>query len=572
MNPETLIGTVLGTCTLHKLIGQGGMGAVFLAQQSRPQRQVAVKVLWPVTPRALGQRTAFLEYFRCETDAIAALAHPNVMPVYEHGEYGGLVYRVMPYIAGGTLRDEMERQGPLPLARVANYLHQMAAALDVAHAHSIIHRNIKPTNILKTAEGRLLLTDFGLGKLLAERQTARISPTEITYIAPEQVSGGEVDARADLYALGVILYQMVTGTTPFIGNTTMRVPIQSPRMLRADLPPAVEQVMLRALAERPTDRYQHAQELASAFRLTLTAAGISLNDEEHGPSPSGNVTNRSFLTSHSLFDPAWQLAMATKNSEQEGALAANRDFSLPQRESETQKMDIVAKTSIPLPSVSGLLPPENVNSPTMRMRPLALRPVPHTPPPSAGFQSNQQTSSLTQGAGVPFPTPMPSHQVTSMASSVSVMSSALASTTSQLTLTGGMIPGGDANGQGTSATVKLTQPVKVVQVPVAGQPGRYMTGFLPVLPALEEPPSPFIIKGVPLKDHLKKNMKAVILVVVVFLVLLSSGTFWLVSSLSGQTTGKSSAALTARPDLTATAALQASATAQANTILTEFAE
>src|ERR1700738_5348432 len=122
MNAEALIGTVLGSCTLQKIIGQGGMGAVFLAQQSRPRRQVAVKVLLPATALTPHQRAAFLERFRRETDAAASLEHPNILPVHEYGERDGLAYLVMPYISGGTLRDQMEREGALSLPKAANYL------------------------------------------------------------------------------------------------------------------------------------------------------------------------------------------------------------------------------------------------------------------------------------------------------------------------------------------------------------------------------------------------------------------------------------------------------------------
>src|SRR5437870_2173173 len=170
MNAEALIGTVLGTCTLERLIGQGGMGAVFLAQQSRPRRQVAVKVLLPNAPLTATQRVSFLERFRRETDALASLEHPNIVPVHEYGEQDGLAYLVMPYVSGGTLRDVMEKGQQLPLAKVMNYLDQLVAALSIAHEHGVVHRDIKPANILITADGLLLRTDFRLAKIVTEGQ------------------------------------------------------------------------------------------------------------------------------------------------------------------------------------------------------------------------------------------------------------------------------------------------------------------------------------------------------------------------------------------------------------------
>src|SRR5579863_7279594 len=262
MNAEALVGTVLGTCTLQQLIGQGGMGAVYLAQQSRPRRQVAVKVLLPATALKPQHLAAFLERFRRETDAAASLEHPNIMPVYEYGERDGLAYLVMPYISGGTLRDVMEREGQLLLPKVVNYLEQLAAALDFAHARGVIHRDIKPANILLTPEGRLLLTDFGLVKIVVDGQTPQMRLTGAgapvgtpDYMAPEQVIGDAVDGRSDLYSLGIILYQMVTGTTPFQGETPMQIAAQqlqapppSPRLLRPELPVSAEQVMLKAMS------------------------------------------------------------------------------------------------------------------------------------------------------------------------------------------------------------------------------------------------------------------------------------------------------------------------------------
>src|SRR5213083_973935 len=205
MNAEALIGKMLGTCKLQEVIGQGGMGAVYLAQQSRPRRQVAVKVLLPATSLKPHQRTAFLERFRRETDAAASLEHPHILPVHEYDERDGLAYLVVPYISGGTLRDALEREGPLPLSKAANYLEQIAAALDFAHERGVIHRDIKPANILMTPEERLLLTDFGLVKIITERPNPQVRLTGAgapvgtpDYMSPEQVVGQMVDGRSDL--------------------------------------------------------------------------------------------------------------------------------------------------------------------------------------------------------------------------------------------------------------------------------------------------------------------------------------------------------------------------------------
>src|SRR5713226_2347412 len=320
MNAEALIGTVLGTCTLQQVIGQGGMGAVYLAQQSRPRRQVAVKVLLPLTPLPPNQLAAFLERFRRETDAVASLEHPNIIPVYEYDEYNGLAYLVMPFISGGTLRDVMDLEGALPLPKVVSYLEQVAAALDFAHSRGVIHRDIKPANILLTPEGRLLLTDFGLVKVISEGQVARVRLTGAgapvgtpDYMSPEQVMGIEVDGHADQYSLGIILYQMLTGSTPFQGETPMQIAAQqlhsqppSPRMFRTELPHAAEQVMLKTIAKRPGDRYTNALELATAFRMAQQGLEIQQQTAQSNSSASSGITATGLFAPRGLFDPNWQ--------------------------------------------------------------------------------------------------------------------------------------------------------------------------------------------------------------------------------------------------------------------------
>jgi serine/threonine protein kinase len=309
------------------------MGAVFLAQQSRPKRQVAVKVLLPMRPLNPNQLAAFLERFRRETDAAASMEHPNIIPVHEYGERAGLAYLVMPYVSGGTLRDELERCGTLSLEKVSSYLEQLAAAVDFAHEHGVIHRDIKPANVMITPEGRILLADFGLVKIVDERNPqVRITGVGAPvgtpdYMSPEQVIGEEVDVRADLYSLGVVLYQMITGTTPFHGETPMQiaaqhlqVPPPSAQMMRPDLPIGAEQVLQRALAKRPDDRYRSAQDLANAFRTALVNAGIQLDASYYVNGLLTGSTTGLCTVPKGQFDPMRQTTSMPKVSKSAPAL------------------------------------------------------------------------------------------------------------------------------------------------------------------------------------------------------------------------------------------------------------
>src|SRR5712692_10960415 len=171
-DPNALLGQSLGTSTIQRLIGRGGMGAVYVAQQTRPRREVAVKVLLPALFADQPARIGFLARFRREADAIATLDHINIIPIYEYGEQEQVAYLVMPYVTGGSLHQVLEKRGVLPLSEVLPMLEQAAAALDYAHAKGIIHRDLKPGNILFHSDGRVVLADFGLAKLLNETTEA----------------------------------------------------------------------------------------------------------------------------------------------------------------------------------------------------------------------------------------------------------------------------------------------------------------------------------------------------------------------------------------------------------------
>nr|BBH94608.1 hypothetical protein KTA_28070 [Thermogemmatispora argillosa] len=289
MDVNELLGVTLGTCTLERIIGRGGMGAVFLAQQSRPVRTVAVKVLIPSLSYDPEEQRNFLERFRREADTVARLEHKNILPIYEYDEalVGNerLAYLVMPYMRGGTLRDridEMKREGRhFDLRIIVSYISQLADALNYAHSFGIVHRDVKPANLLFHLDGRLLLSDFGIVRLETLPALTAIGDFlgTVEYASPEQVSTSDVDHRSDIYSMGVVLYELLTGEVPFTGTTPFIVmnkhlsePVPSPRQKRPDLPPAVEDVVLKALAKRPEDRYQSALELAAALRSAVLGA------------------------------------------------------------------------------------------------------------------------------------------------------------------------------------------------------------------------------------------------------------------------------------------------------------
>ena len=304
MNAKELLGTTLGNCTIERIIGQGGMGAVYLAQQSRPTRTVAVKVLIPISGLDPDQQRIFLERFRREANTVAKLEHNNILPIYEYEEAlvdgQRLAYLVMPYLRGGTLReriDEYKRQGrQFDLSTIASYISQIADALSYAHSLGVIHRDIKPGNLLFHQDGRLLLSDFGIVRLIAmpSLTTAGSFLGTAEYASPEQVSAAELDPRSDIYSLGIILFELLTLHVPFSGPNPFAVmskqlsePVPSIRNIRPDLSPSIEFVVKKALAKNPKDRYQNAIEMADDLNAAITpalavAAGMRLpGDANH---------------------------------------------------------------------------------------------------------------------------------------------------------------------------------------------------------------------------------------------------------------------------------------------------
>ncbi len=283
-NYGNLTGQTLGTCTLEQLVGQGGMGTVYLARQARPSRNVAVKVLQPNMSVGSEVHQEFLVRFRREADVIARLDHVNIMPIYEYGEQANLAYLVMPYLSGGSLRDVLNKRGTLTLNEAMTYIDQAASALDYAHAQGVVHRDLKPANFLLAGDGRLVLADFGIARIMEESAagagltgTGTILGTP-EYMAPEMARGEPIDYRVDIYELGVVLFQMLSGRLPFSGSTPLVVVarhIQEPLPLLSRenplISPAVDAVIQKATAKYPNDRYTSTREMAQALRNAARA-------------------------------------------------------------------------------------------------------------------------------------------------------------------------------------------------------------------------------------------------------------------------------------------------------------
>ena len=272
-----LVGQYLGRYHVRRALGEGGMAAVYEAYDTRLERSIAIKVIRPEKTSA----PDFLARFEREAKALAQLSHPNIVKVLDSGEQNGMPYLVMEYIPGGTLKQRLA--GAMPAPQAARWLAPVARALEYAHAHGIVHRDVKPANILIGEGDHPLLSDFGIARLLEASEGEALTAPGAgigtpEYMAPEQGTGGKVDGRADVYALGVVFYELVTGRRPYQADTPLAViykhahdPLPAPRQFAPGLPEAAERVLIKALAKRPEDRYPSMGDFAAA--LESLAAG-----------------------------------------------------------------------------------------------------------------------------------------------------------------------------------------------------------------------------------------------------------------------------------------------------------
>lgn len=281
MRLDDLVNTTLGRYQVEALIGRGGMAAVYRAFDPALERPVALKVLYP---QFLADAD-LVARFRREAVTAARLDHPHIAPIYDVGEANGLVYLALKILPGPSLAELLQQQGRLPPAKVVALAEEIASALDEAHRHGIVHRDIKPGNVLFDARGRAMLTDFGIAKSL---DSAGLTETSVIvgtpdYIAPEQIDGrlapnGQIDGRADVYAFGALLYRTLTGQRPFGGTgqavllAQLRDDPPTPSSVLPSLPPEVDAVILRAMAKDPEQRPRTAGEVAQGLAAALSDA------------------------------------------------------------------------------------------------------------------------------------------------------------------------------------------------------------------------------------------------------------------------------------------------------------
>src|SRR6184192_1431204 len=281
--------------TIERELGRGGMATVYLAQDRKHHRQVAIKVLKPELAAALGP-----ERFLREIDTAARLNHPHILPLHDSGEAEGFLFYVMPYVEGESLRDRLSREKQLPLGDALQIAREVADALSYAHSRDVVHRDIKPENILFEA-GHAVVSDFGIARAITAAGGEKLTGTGIAvgtpgYMSPEQgAASARVDERSDIYSLGCVLYEMLAGEPPFTGPSAESIVRQHlaappPRVsaMRAAVTPAVEQAIARALAKTPADRFATAALFADALgagagapqalrRLSRTGVALALS-------------------------------------------------------------------------------------------------------------------------------------------------------------------------------------------------------------------------------------------------------------------------------------------------------
>jgi serine/threonine-protein kinase len=294
---DTLINTLFdGRYRIIRKLGSGGMANVYLAEDQELGRRVAIKIL--------NERHAnddqFVERFRREAKNAAGLSHPNIVSIYDRGEAEGTYYIAMEYLDGRSLKELIVARGPAPIHVAIDYARKILDALRFAHRNGIVHRDIKPHNVIVDAEGRVKVTDFGIARAGTSQMTEVGSIIGTAqYLSPEQAKGAPVDQTSDLYSVGIVLYELLTGKVPFTGDSPVEIamkhisaPPEPPSSLRPDVPEDLDLIVLRALGKTPEDRYPSAEEMDKDLARVAQGLGVSRETEE----AATQILSRSQLT------------------------------------------------------------------------------------------------------------------------------------------------------------------------------------------------------------------------------------------------------------------------------------
>ena len=286
---DTMISTLFdGRYRIIRKLGSGGMANVYLAEDEELGRQVAIKIL--------NDRHAsddqFVERFRREAKNAAGLSHPNIVSIYDRGEAEGTYYIAMEYLEGRSLKERIVADGPLPISDAIEIARQILRAIGFAHKRGIVHRDIKPHNVLLVQDGagdeRFKVTDFGISRTTASQMTEAGSIVGTAqYLSPEQARGAPVDQRSDVYSVGIVLYELLTGKLPFNGETPLEIAMKHlsevpkpPSELRPEIPADLDMIVLRALAKDPGDRFESAEEMERELARVAGGGGVTSETAE----------------------------------------------------------------------------------------------------------------------------------------------------------------------------------------------------------------------------------------------------------------------------------------------------
>src|SRR5437660_8686322 len=278
---NSLVGKSLGQFRIVAHIGAGGMATVFKAYQPTLDRYVAIKVL----PAYHARDPIFVKRFVQEARSVAKLAHPNIVQIHDFGDQEGVTYIVMEYVDGGTLKDRLKQQA-VSVSEAVDFIIQAAEGLNCAHSHGIIHRDVKPANMLLRKDGHLLLSDFGIAKILEGTTNLTRVNTGIgtpQYMSPEQGTGQAVAASSDIYSLGIVLFHCLTGRVPFNADSPLTItvkhlnePLPVALLRSVNVPSSIEQVILKMTAKAPADRYQTTTEMTNELLRAAANARVPL--------------------------------------------------------------------------------------------------------------------------------------------------------------------------------------------------------------------------------------------------------------------------------------------------------